>query len=91
MTLLGARAIPTPLRTTEERGPVRVPVSAGDGSASMWRLRRMKVGSLVRYIQTNTLHLVTFFDAPTGMFHLRGWGDFEFGPLTEIEVINASG
>ena len=29
------------------RGPVRVPVSARDGSASMWRLGRMQVGDLV--------------------------------------------
>jgi hypothetical protein len=50
----------------------------------------MQVGSLVRYILTDTVHLVTFFDKSTGRFHMRGWGDFDFGPLTEIEVINAS-
>jgi hypothetical protein len=49
----------------------------------------MQVGSLVRYTQTDTLHLVTFFDVLTGRFHLDGWGDFDFGPLTEIEVISA--
>ena len=49
----------------------------------------MQVGSLVRYTQTDTLHLVTFFDVLTGRFHLDGWGDFAFGPLTEIEVISA--
>ena len=49
----------------------------------------MQVGSLVRYIQTNTLHLVTFFDVSTGAFHLDVWGDFQFGPLTDIEVLSA--
>ena len=51
----------------------------------------MQAGDLVRYIQTDTVHLVTFFDALTGAFHLGGWGDFQFGPLTEIEVLSASG
>ena len=50
----------------------------------------MKVGSLVRYLQTDTIHLVTFFDKSTGRFHMDSWGDCDFGPLTEIEVINAS-
>ena len=50
----------------------------------------MQVGSLVRYIQTNTVHLVTFFDKSTGRYRLDGWGNFDFGPLTEIEVLNAS-
>ena len=50
----------------------------------------MEVGSLVRYLQTDTVHLVTFFDKSTGRFHLDGWGGFNFGPLTDIEVINAS-
>ena len=48
----------------------------------------MKVGSLVRYLQTDTFHLVTFFDKSTGVFHLDGWDDFSFGALTDIEVIN---
>ena len=50
----------------------------------------MQVGSLVRYIQTNTVHLVTFFNKSTGRYRLDGWGNFDFGPLTEIEVLNAS-
>ncbi len=50
----------------------------------------MQVGSLVRYLQTDTLHLVTYFDESTGSFHLDGWNDFSFGPLTEVEVLNAS-
>ncbi len=50
----------------------------------------MQVGSLVRYLQTDTVHLVTFFDRSSGRFHLDGWDDFDFGPLTEIEVLNAS-
>ena len=50
----------------------------------------MQVGSLVRYTQTNTVHLVTFFDKSTGRYRLDGWGDFDFGPLTEIEGLNAS-
>ena len=49
-----------------------------------------KVGDLVRYFQTDTFHLVTFFDESTGEFNLLGWGDFLFGPLTEFEVISES-
>jgi hypothetical protein len=50
----------------------------------------MGVGSLVLYLQTDTVHLVTFFDKSTGRFRLDGWGDFNFGPLTEIEVLDAN-
>ena len=50
----------------------------------------MRVGDLVRYIHTDTIHLVTFFDNLTGEFHLLGWEDFPFGPLTDIEVLNES-
>ena len=75
--------------TTAARGPAHAPVSVGAANANMSRLRKMQVGSLVRYTQTDTLHLVTFFDVLTCRFHLDGWGDFDFGPLTEIEVISA--
>ena len=44
-----ARGIPMLLLTTEEPGHVRVPVSVGEGSVSTWRLRKMKVGDLVRH------------------------------------------
>jgi len=50
----------------------------------------VKVGDLVRYLQTDTFHIVTFFDESTGAFQLWGWGDFCFGPLTEIEIVNES-
>ncbi len=49
---------------------------------------KVKCGDLVRYLQTDTLHIVTFFDESTGEFHLLDWGDFSFGPLTDIEVIS---
>ena len=48
----------------------------------------MKVGDLVRYLQTGGIHLVV--DTEGENFYLDGWGDFEFGPLTEIEVISES-
>ena len=46
----------------------------------------MKVGDLVKYLQTGEIHLVVAIEGET--FYLHGWGDFEFGPLTEIEVIS---
>lgn len=45
----------------------------------------MKVGDLVRYLQTGDIHLVMNIENDT--FYLLGWGDFPFGPLTEIEII----
>jgi hypothetical protein len=49
MRFKAARGIPTPYPTTEAPGPVHVPVSVGDGNANMSRLRKMKVGDLVKY------------------------------------------
>jgi hypothetical protein len=48
----------------------------------------MKVGDLVRYLQTGCIHLVVDIEDET--FYLDGWADFPFGPLTEIDVINES-
>ena len=48
----------------------------------------VKVGDLVKYLQTGDLHLVVATEGEN--FYLDGWGDFKFGLLTEIEVINES-
>ncbi len=48
----------------------------------------MKVGDLVRYLRTDTFQIVTFFDELTGECQLWGWGDYCFGPLTHIEIVN---
>ena len=48
----------------------------------------MKVGDLIRYMQTGRIHLVV--DVKGETFYLDGWGDFPFGPLTDIEVISES-
>jgi len=46
----------------------------------------VRVGSLVKYLITGEIHLVVATEGET--FYLDRWGDFEFGPLTEIEIIS---